>query len=48
MNKQEIEELINARILEHEVKVALVSGILGTSVLIGIIHSIWILKNNIS
>lgn len=40
MNKEEILEMINAKIREHEVRVAIVSGILGLSLMAGLIHAI--------
>lgn len=43
-NKQELEELIARKIFEHEVKVAIISGIIGASVVAGIFHAIWLNK----
>lgn len=43
-SKQELEELIARKIFEHEVKVAIISGIVGASVVAGIFHAIWLNK----
>lgn len=40
MNKEEIQDLINTKIRAHELRVAVVSGILGLSVIAGIFHAI--------
>lgn len=43
-NKQELEELIARKIFEHEVKVAIISGVIGVSIVAGIFHAIWLNK----
>lgn len=45
MNRSEIEQLIELKIKEHEVKVGWISGIIGLFFVIGIVHSIWLIKN---
>jgi hypothetical protein len=47
MNELEVEELINKKIKSHEIRVGIISGIIGALFTFGIIHSIWILKNQI-
>ena len=48
MNKAEIEKLIDRKIKYHEIRVGIVSGIIGSLFVFGIIHSIWLIKNIIS
>lgn len=48
MNKEEIEKLIDEKIKFHEIKVGIVSGIIGTFFVFGIVHAIWLMKNAIS
>jgi hypothetical protein len=40
MKEEEILKLINAKIRDHEIRVAIVSGIIGLSMTAGIIHAI--------
>jgi hypothetical protein len=40
MKEEEILKLINAKIRDHELRVAVISGILGLSVTAGIVHAI--------
>lgn len=40
MKPEEIELLIDSKIRDHEIRVALVSGIVGGSVIAGIFHAI--------
>jgi len=47
MNLEEIEKLIDKKIRLHEIRVAIISGIVGGLFTFGIIHAIWILKNQI-
>jgi hypothetical protein len=47
MNIDDIEELINEKIRHHEYRVGIISGIIGALFTFGIIHAIWILKNQI-
>ena len=47
MNKIEIEDLINQKIRSHEIRVGIISGIVGALFIFGIIHAVWLLKNQI-
>ena len=40
MDRDQIEELINEKIRQHEIRVALVSGILGLVLMAGTFHAI--------
>jgi hypothetical protein len=40
MKDKEIIDLVNKKIREHELRVALVSGIIGLSIIAGIVHAI--------
>jgi hypothetical protein len=40
MTPEEIESLIDSKIRNHETRVALVSGIVGSAVILGIFHAI--------
>ena len=48
MNKEEIEKLIDDKIKFHEIKVGIISGIIGIFFVFGIVHAIWLMKNAIS
>ena len=45
MNQSEIEKLIDDKIRSHEIRVGLISGIIGALFTFGIIHAVWLLKN---
>jgi hypothetical protein len=45
MNRPEIESLIDSKIRGHEIRVAIVSGILGLALLAGTFHAIAILNH---
>ena len=51
IDKSEIQQMIDLsiskKIKTHEIRVGIVSGIIGSFILFCIIHSIWILKSNI-
>lgn len=47
MLQKEIEDLIDKKIKEHEIRVGIISGIIGALFTFGIIHSVWLLKNSI-
>lgn len=47
MTPNEIERMINDKIRLHEIRVGIISGIVGGLVTFGIIHAIWILKTQI-
>ena len=47
MNQTEIEKLIDDKIKSHEIRVGMISGIIGALFTFGIIHAVWILKNQI-
>jgi hypothetical protein len=40
MDQQEIESLIDSKIRSHEIRVAVISGIVGGAVIAGIFHAI--------
>lgn len=44
MSKQEIQHLINRAIREHELRVALWSGLLGALLMAGTWHAIWLCR----
>lgn len=44
MEKHKIEELIDKKIRQHEIRVGWISGVIGILFTFGIIHSVWILK----
>ena len=48
MNKSEIEKLIDDKIRSHETKVGIISGIIGVFFVLGIMHSIWLMKHWVS
>lgn len=41
---KEIESIVDEKIREHEIRVGWISGIIGVIFIIGIIHSIWLMK----
>jgi len=45
MNKEEVQSMINESIKNHEVRVGLISGVIGSLFVFGIIHSIWLIKH---
>ena len=47
MSPEEIEKLIDQKIKLHEIRVGWISGIIGTLFTFGIIHSIWLIKENL-
>lgn len=48
MKQEEIEKLIDSKIKSHEIRVGLISGIIGVFFVFGVIHSIWLIKHWIS
>lgn len=44
MDPQELETIINKAIRQHELRVALISGILGAALLAGTWHAIWLCR----
>lgn len=48
MDRDQIEELIDSKIRIHEIKVGIVSGIIGIFFVFGIMHSIWLMKHWVS
>lgn len=48
MNKTEIEKMIDYKIRCHEIRVGIVSGIIGALFVFGIVHSIWLIKQIIN
>ena len=47
MSPDEIEKLIDSKILHHEIRVGWISGIIGALFTFGIIHSIWLIKQSL-
>lgn len=47
MTEEQIKELIDKKIRSHEIRVGIVSGILGALFVFGIMHAMWLLKNQI-
>ena len=47
MKYEDIEKLIDEKIKAHEIRVGLISGVIGALFTFGIVHSIWILKTHI-
>lgn len=47
MTEDQIKELIDSKIRSHEIRVGIVSGIFGALFVFGIIHAMWLLKNQI-
>jgi len=45
MNKEGVQSMINKSIKNHEVRVGLISGVIGSLFVFGIIHSIWLIKH---
>lgn len=44
MNPNEIEDLIDSKIKHHEIRVGLISGIIGVTFLFGNLHAFWLIK----
>lgn len=44
MNQEDIEELINQKIKEHELRVGISSSIIGGLIVMGMFHAIWLLR----
>lgn len=44
MNEEQVRELIDAAIRDHEIRVAAISGVLGALLLVGTWHAIWICR----
>jgi uncharacterized membrane protein YqaE (UPF0057 family) len=47
MNRNDIEKLIDKKIQQHEFRIGIISGILGSLFVFGIIHAIWLIKESI-
>ena len=47
MSPDEIEKLIDSKIMHHEIRVGWISGIIGALFTVGIIHSIWLIKQSL-
>jgi hypothetical protein len=43
-----IEDIVDRKIRQHEVRVGWISGILGVSFVLGIMHSIGLMRNSLS
>lgn len=44
MLEKEIETLIDTKIRQHEIRVGIISGIIGALFTFGMIHAVWLLK----
>lgn len=44
MNQEDIKKLIQQEIKEHEIRVGVISGIIGIAVVLGVFHAIWLLR----
>lgn len=44
MNEDQVRRLIEEAIRDHEIRVAVVSGVMGVLLLIGTWHAIWLLR----
>lgn len=44
MNQQDIKKLIQQEIREHEIRVGVISGVIGIAVILGVFHAIWLLR----
>ena len=44
MDPDEVRRVVNQAIRDHEARVAAVSGVMGTLLLVGTWHAIWILR----
>jgi hypothetical protein len=44
MNREEVRDLVNGAIREHEIRVALWSGLLGAALMAGTWHAIWMCR----
>jgi hypothetical protein len=42
MNRDEILVLVDRKIREHEIRVAIISGLIGGVIIAGIFHAIWL------
>jgi hypothetical protein len=45
VDEKTLHKAINSAILAHEIRVAVVSGVIGLALLIGTWHAIWTLRN---
>ena len=48
MTPDEIEKLVDQKILSHEIRVGWISGIIGSLFTFGIIHAIWLIKHSVT
>lgn len=45
MTEEQLEKLIDDKIRSHEIRVGIVSGILGALFIFGVMHAVWLLKH---
>jgi hypothetical protein len=45
MTEQQVKEIVAAAIREHELRVAVISGVLGSVLLAGSWHAVWLLRS---
>ena len=45
MTEEQVRELVAAAIREHELRVAVISGVLGSVLLAGSWHAVWLLRS---
>lgn len=44
INKYDVEQLIDSKIKSHEVRVGIVSGIIGMVFILGNLHAFWLIR----
>jgi hypothetical protein len=44
MDEQQVRDIVNAAIRDHEIRVAVMSAVMGVVLLIGTWHAIWLLR----
>lgn len=47
MTEEQIEKLIDNKIKSHELRVGIVSGVFGALFVFGVMHAVWLLKNQV-
>lgn len=47
MTEEQIKKLIDNKIKSHELRVGIVSGVFGALFVFGVMHAVWLLKNQV-